>query len=228
MQEIWLNLVTEENLSAKFTIGAKYRHPNDKSNHIEVFSEALCNTINKITKCNGNFYLLGDINIDRNISERSMGSSLYPEHLTTYSSLPIITIPTRVTENSSTIIDHNYNKINDYARIMSPIVIRCDYELSDHYVVFWTTNNYPTKSRKQLFITIREKSNFKANAYCEEMVDRLTSSDVKLTNLDVLTVQNNDLVFVLSSAPLKPLIRIDVNLKRTFRNWLAELQLDFM
>ena len=68
-KEIWLNLVTPENLSAKFTIGAKYRHPNDKSNHIEVFSEALCNTINKITKCNGNFYLLGDINIDRNISK---------------------------------------------------------------------------------------------------------------------------------------------------------------
>ena len=157
-----------------------------------------------------------------------MGSSLHPEHLTTYSSLPIITIPTRVTENSSTIIDHNYNKINDYARIMSPMVIRCDYKLSDHYVVFWTTNNYPTKSRKQSFITIREKSNFKANAYCEEMVDRLTSSYVKLTNLDVLTVQNNDLVFVLSSATLKPLIRIAVNLKRTYRNWLAELQLDFM
>ena len=34
--------------------------------------------------------------------------------------------------------------------------------------------------------------------------------------------------FNVSSAPLKSLMRIAVNLKRTLRSWLAELQLDFI
>ena len=141
-EEIWLNLITEENLSTKITIGAMYRHPNVRSNDIEGFSETLCNTIHKITKRNGIFYLLGDINIDLNISKRSMGSSLYLEHLTNCGSLPNITIPTRVTENSSTIIDHIIT--NDYSYIINPGAIRCDNELSDHYVVFCTINKYCT------------------------------------------------------------------------------------
>ena len=86
-EEIWLNLITEENLSAKITIGAMYRHPNVRSNDVEEFSEALCNTIHKISKHNGTFYLLGDINIDLNINKRSMGRSLYLEHLTSCGSL---------------------------------------------------------------------------------------------------------------------------------------------
>ena len=49
-EEIWLNLTAEENLSTKITIRAMYRHPNVRSNDIEEFSEALCNTIQKITK----------------------------------------------------------------------------------------------------------------------------------------------------------------------------------
>ena len=69
-------------------------------------SEALCNTINETAKRNVNFYLLGDINIDLTLNKRSMGSSLYLEHLSNCGTLPITTIPIRVTENSSTIIGH--------------------------------------------------------------------------------------------------------------------------
>ena len=154
-EEIWLNLITEENLSTKITIGAMYRHPNVRSNDIEEFCEALCNTIHKITKRNGTFYLLENMNIDLNINKRSMGSSLYLEHLTSCGSLPIITIPTRVTEPSSTIFDHITT--NDYAHIINPEVIRCDNELSEHYVVFCAINKSPPESRKQSFFTICDK-----------------------------------------------------------------------
>ena len=120
-------------------------------------------SIHKITKRNETFYRFGDINIYLNINKRPMGSSLYLEHLTSCGSLRIITIPTRATENSSTIIDQILT--NDYAHIINPRVIRCDNELSDHYVVFCSIDKYPTKSRKQSFFTIRDKSFFKADAY---------------------------------------------------------------
>ena len=167
-----------------------YRQTNVRSNGIEEFSEALCNTIHKITKPNGSFYFLGDKNIDPNINKRSMGSSLYLEHLIRCGSLPIITILTRVTKNSSTIVDRIVT--NDYAHIINPGVIRCDNALSDHFVVFCTINKYPTKSRKQSFFIIRDKSNFKADAYCEEM-DKLVNKF--LHGIDKLTEFNFDATF---------------------------------
>ena len=68
------------------------------------FPRPFCNTINKITKRNGTFYLLGDINIELNINKRLMGSSLYLEHLTSCGSPPAISIPTRANANSSSIM----------------------------------------------------------------------------------------------------------------------------
>ena len=106
------------------------RHRNVRSSNIEEFSEALCNTIHEITKRNGTFYFLRDINSDQNISKRSIGRSLYLENLTSCSCLTIITIPSSVTKNSSTSIDHTIT--NDYANIINPGVILCENELSDH------------------------------------------------------------------------------------------------
>ena len=147
-----------------------------------------------------------------------MGSSLYLEHLTSSGSPPVITIPTCVTANSSTIIDHIIT--NDYAHIINLTVIRCDNELSHHYVVFCTINKYPTKSRKQSFFTIRDKSNCKADAYCEEIdksvykflhgIDKLTEFNFEATFDAFVSVHS----VIENHAPLKRLSRKEQKLKR--------------
>ena len=78
-------------------------------------------------------------------------------------------IPTRVTESSSTIIDHVIT--DDYAFIIIPGEIRCDDGLSNHYVVFCNHKQYPMillNHENNRFFTIRDKFNFQADTY-EEM-----------------------------------------------------------
>ena len=50
-KELWVKLLLNDINSTQFILGAVYRHPNSSTESIEVFSEALQNTIDKITKC---------------------------------------------------------------------------------------------------------------------------------------------------------------------------------
>ena len=105
-EELWLNIKTNDISNQKFTVGVIYRHPNYSNSTVKEFSEALCNSINKITNRKDTFYLLGNLNIDLTVNKRSLSSLYFLNSLISCGSLPIITIPTRVTETSATIIDH--------------------------------------------------------------------------------------------------------------------------
>jgi len=74
------------------------------------------------------------VNIDTSTNNRTSSCKDYIDDLVSCGSVPIITIPTDVTESSSTIIDHTI--ANDVSHIIMPGVIRCDQSLSDHYVTF--------------------------------------------------------------------------------------------
>ena len=91
-EELWVKLLLNDVNSTQFILGAVYRHPNSSTKSIEVFSEALQNTIDKITKCNNTFYLLGDFNIDIFPQKKKVGSLIYVHHLISSASFPIITI----------------------------------------------------------------------------------------------------------------------------------------
>ena len=51
--------------------------------------------------------MLGDLNINISANTETGGSETYLDHLISSGSIPIITLPTRVTDTSSTLIDHN-------------------------------------------------------------------------------------------------------------------------
>jgi len=103
-------------------IGAIYRHPNSSKNNIENFAESLCNSINKITNRKGIIFIIRNRNIDISINKRTPNAASYIDHLISCGSIPIITIPSRVTEVSSTIIDHIIT--NDTSHAIKPGVIR--------------------------------------------------------------------------------------------------------
>ena len=86
------------------------------------------------------FYVLGDMNIHTSANKRTPAASIYINHLTSCGFVPIITQPTRVTDKTSTTIDHIIT--NDAAHVIQPGVIRCDTNLSDHYVIFCNVIGY--------------------------------------------------------------------------------------
>ena len=127
-ESIWLKVRHQESTKT-LVIGTVYRHPKENVNRfVEDFSECL----EKLTSVNSTFYILGDINI--NINKSSLESSpakKYTDAITSSGAVPIITLPTRVTDNSSTVIDHIIT--NDLSRHITPCVIRSP--MTDHYIV---------------------------------------------------------------------------------------------
>ena len=79
-------------------------------------------------------FLTGDFNINLTLSCNTLVNlaSDYINLLASYDYFPLITIPKRVTSNSSTLIDHILT--NDSLHAIKPGVVRTD--LTDHYPIF--------------------------------------------------------------------------------------------
>ena len=99
------SLFIDINMDERYTIGCIYRHPNGNCQH---FSNALKHSINKI-KHKGPIILSGDINIDL-IKNSNKQVKDYIETLGELQLIPLTTIPTRITDETATCIDHFYVK----------------------------------------------------------------------------------------------------------------------
>ena len=86
-------------------IGGVYRHPNGDVDH---FNNAIKNTISKISK-NTLAIVLGDVNIDL-LQENDTKVNAYLNNFFEYNFIPCITLPTRITDHSATLIDHIFIK----------------------------------------------------------------------------------------------------------------------
>ena len=89
----------------KVIIGGIYRHPKSNINH---FNAALKTTISQIND-NTLTYLLGDININL-LHEHNDKVNNYLNILFEKSFIPCISLPTRITDHSASIIDHIFIK----------------------------------------------------------------------------------------------------------------------
>ena len=98
---LWIKI---KNIDAKLTLGVVYRHPRTQTaeQFLDDFSKCL-DSLNKDSEC---YYILGDFNINLEIEKNIPISMRYLIMLISYGAFPLITKPTRVTENSSSIIDH--------------------------------------------------------------------------------------------------------------------------
>ena len=134
------------------TVGVVYRHPTPKH---ENFISALNESIMKITKTNQTFYLCGDFDVNILPESSNPSANDFLNMILGNSAFPTITIPTRVTENSKTIID---NIITNDSNIILPGIIQTD--ISDHFVIFSLTMNF----NKSLKNNIKSTAELKANS----------------------------------------------------------------
>ena len=131
-------------------VGVVYRPP-DKSDFIQKFSEAISNSVNFD---NQEVYILGDFNI--NVLDNSSISKLYTETCSLHGLKQIIESHTRITEHTSTLIDHILT--NSVENISQSGVLEIG--LSDHQAIFCTRKIQKQKYHKHKFITVRSLKNY--------------------------------------------------------------------
>ena len=88
-------------------IGGIYRHPKGKVDHFNTALDSILNQIKNDTLA----IILGDININL-MDEENDNTNSYLNNLFAKNFIPCITLPTRITDHSATIIDHIFIKSN--------------------------------------------------------------------------------------------------------------------
>ena len=102
-ESLWLKLSLK---NEKYIVGCIYRHPDSRLDH---FNEAYSNYIQHLNK-NATCIIGGDFNINLLQFERNNISEFLATNLEN-NFPPCITLPTRITERSATLIDHIYLRL---------------------------------------------------------------------------------------------------------------------
>lgn len=126
-----------ENINGKnIIIGGIYRHKEDTKKNIETYIEFLETSINKIKKENKVLYLIGDTNLNLLKYENKSSITEYLDTLFSHALLPMITSPTRITPNSSTLIDHIFTSDLETSYTSGNLITT----VSDHLAQFVLTD----------------------------------------------------------------------------------------
>ena len=91
-------------------IGCIYRAPNS---NLPEFTEEICNIVHKLSKLNSYIYLLGDYNVDLLKFNKHQPTTDFINCMFSFSFLPLINRPTRITDNSATIIDNIFTNCHN-------------------------------------------------------------------------------------------------------------------
>ena len=154
IENVWVD-VTYGN--THYIIGAIYRHP---KGDIEHFNKLLANTLEKIPN-KFTCVIGGDINIDLiNITHTKVLE--YATELMSNGFLPKIIYPTRITDTSSTLIDHLFVRQSGQAKKDDIISGNIFAEISDHLPIFVAFNCKQTTSTNRPYTRIFSDKTIKA------------------------------------------------------------------
>ena len=151
-ENTWIEIKTTNN---EFIIGALYRHPNGNVEHFVHDMDKVLSQVPKRLSC----FLVGDMNIDL----LKFKNNLTFEYFTTLSAqnfMPFISAPTRITDRTSTLIDHIFVKLSDNDRHASVLAGNILTDISDHLPNFLLLNDAPRSNQKNRpFVRIFSEKN---------------------------------------------------------------------
>ena len=148
---ICIELIKDNN---KYTICGVYRHPGTP---VDEFVNGLSSIIYKISpSCK--FSLVGDCNIDLKHYSTCNSTKTYVDEMLSYNLLPLVTLPTRITPTSETIIDHVFSNFTDKLQHKSGIITT---DFTDHMANFlFIIKPEPPNLKNRPLIRVYSQKNF--------------------------------------------------------------------
>ena len=141
----------------KITCSTIYRSPKqDKFSNIQ-FQVQLNNVLNTINASKNKAYIMGDLNYDL-LQDSHTFTDNFVDTMYDHSFYPIINKPTRITQNSSTCIDHIWTNIHD--KIIKSAIIT--HKIADHLPVVQSTkiSNFKTALPKTRYFSKQNCARF--------------------------------------------------------------------
>ena len=139
----------------KYIVGNIYRLPLYLSDDVQSFTKEYTDVLNVLRTQSKSVYVCGDYNIDLLKIGSNNGYCSFYENVLSSSFAPKITLPTRMGDRTSTLIDNVYTNVIDKEHTCG-ILVR---PISDHHMYFCILNeNYIRPITKQKFVEIEECS----------------------------------------------------------------------
>jgi hypothetical protein len=129
IEDIWVDLTIDGYRCLCCTC---YRHPKGNIRHFNIALEQVLNKVNSTEM----IYFVGDVNIDLIKSNTLPANDDYLKLLSVFQFVPLITIPTRLTESTMTLIDHIFVKLPSHVTENSTTAGAIYCNISDHLPVF--------------------------------------------------------------------------------------------
>ena len=213
------SFVEIDNSSSKNIICASiYRHP---SMDLECFNQNyLIPLLDKILKENKQLFLMGDFNADLLKIEIDQYISNHFDIITSYLLVPHIIYPTRITENTKSLIDNIYsNSINFQEGISGNITI----SISDHLAQFLIIPLKYDKISEKHNLFRRDMKNFVKDEFIRDLTDaNLNNIVINQPNLNEAFNNFEDKINIVINKhmPLKKLTKRD--LKQKLKPWITK------
>lgn len=135
-------------------VGCIYKHPNM---NVDLFNDQYLSPFLKSVDEEGkSLTLLGDFNIDLLTCDSETSHANFLDLLGAYQMLPSITLPTRITETSNTLIDNIFIPPSDSIIVSGNLTV----SISDHLPQFLFFDNKPESNSKPLLGFRRDWSKF--------------------------------------------------------------------
>ena len=128
-----------------YVIGNIYRPNSPPHADMDIFNEHLSEIIEKVNQERKKIIIMGDFNIDLLNYLTHAKTNDFVEGILSQGLFPLITKPTRVTEDSATIIDHIHTNIIDKENISGIIIT----DVSDHFGTFTIFNKKCTEKNNE-------------------------------------------------------------------------------
>jgi exonuclease III len=160
-------------------IGSLYRPPNTDLTNLNKELENMLVPLNTINKC---CYLCGDFNMNLLNIDTHHHTNEFLNTMSTYFFRPLIQVPTRITNTSSSLIDNIFTNSPSYKEC--PGLLMAD--ISDHLPIFVILDSYSHQKNKTKFVSYRP-NNEKALANLQAALDEESWTET-------LTLSNPDLI----------------------------------
>ena len=177
--------VIHENPKNNTLVGVLYRTPGAST--VDDFSDHLDSILSNLNREKKRLILTGDTNINLLKTSKHSASANYLDMLLGHGMIPKVTVPTRVTHSSATLIDHMF--INESPHVKCSLAGTLETCMSDHYMnfIFLKNEGRHTHPKTVTYRSYTEKNILKLkNALSTQDFDELFSSndpDIAYDNL---------------------------------------------
>ena len=148
--------INETETKTNITLGNIYRPPRDILNNYQTFIQELALVLQSLDHTNSDVVIAGDMNIDLlKINDRAIFSE-YFDMILASGFFPSITLPTRITNRSATLIDNFLCKFTKRSSSTFAGVLLS--ALSDHFPYFVSLDDTRTKEHSPKYIKVKQTS----------------------------------------------------------------------